>query len=47
MNINEGEAMTRPFEGIKVIDITHVLAGPLATYQLGVLGADMIKRDPS
>jgi hypothetical protein len=27
-------AMTRPFEGIRVIDVTHVLAGPFATYQL-------------
>lgn len=35
--------MTRPFEGIKVIDITHVLAGPFAAYQLAVLGADVIK----
>jgi crotonobetainyl-CoA:carnitine CoA-transferase CaiB-like acyl-CoA transferase len=42
--------MTRPFEGISIIDITHVLAGPFATYQLAVLGADVIKiehpRDP-
>jgi crotonobetainyl-CoA:carnitine CoA-transferase CaiB-like acyl-CoA transferase len=35
--------MTRPFEGIKVIDITHVLAGPFAAYQLALLGADVIK----
>jgi crotonobetainyl-CoA:carnitine CoA-transferase CaiB-like acyl-CoA transferase len=35
--------MTRPFEGISIIDITHVLAGPFATYQLAVLGADVIK----
>ncbi len=33
----------RPFEGIKVIDVTHVLAGPFAAYQLAVHGADVIK----
>jgi len=35
----------RPFEGIRVIDVTHVLAGPFAAYQLAVLGADVIKVD--
>lgn len=33
----------RPFEGIRIIDITHVLAGPFAAYQLALLGADVIK----
>ncbi len=33
----------RPFEGLRVIDATHVLAGPFAAYQLAVLGADVIK----
>src|SRR6476659_4427132 len=37
--------MTRPFEGIRIIDVTHVLAGPFAAYQLAVLGADVIKVD--
>jgi crotonobetainyl-CoA:carnitine CoA-transferase CaiB-like acyl-CoA transferase len=40
--------MTRPFEGVRIIDITHVLAGPFATYQIGLLGADVIKvEDPN
>src|SRR5690242_16339980 len=33
----------RPFEGIRIIDVTHVLAGPFAAYQLAVLGAEVIK----
>lgn len=38
----------QPFEGVKILDCTHVLAGPFAAYQLGVLGADVIKvEDPN
>jgi crotonobetainyl-CoA:carnitine CoA-transferase CaiB-like acyl-CoA transferase len=40
--------MPRPFEGIRIIDITHVLAGPFAAYQLALMGADVIKvEDPN
>ena len=35
--------MARPFESVKLIDLTHVLAGPFATFQLAVLGADVVK----
>ena len=35
--------MTRPFAGVKILDFTQVLAGPYASYQLALLGADVIK----
>src|SRR6201995_3027256 len=40
---SRGTQVTRPFEGVKILDFTQVLAGPYASYQLALLGADVIK----
>ena len=33
----------RTFEGVPVIDFTQAIAGPFATYQLALMGADVMK----
>jgi len=35
--------VSKPFSGIRILDFTRVLAGPYGSYQLALMGADVVK----